>query len=166
MAFTMKSQEAIEFIISYLREMQQNMEKLDNGLCSLKIKLSLPLCLAHTGRNPTFLPKGPSAPPATPFLHRRASSPGIQDPTKAKRETLVAPQGPRRKLHFDNDEDDEKENQRPPPEKGHEPKDDDDTGRQWSVLGYLLEKWEADIEQFQRQVLQDLNDLKLKLGIH
>ncbi|ATQ38557.1 E4 [Gammapapillomavirus 23] len=166
MDFIMRNQMGTEFIIFYSREMQQGMEKLDNGLCSLKIQLFLPLYLVHTGRNPPFLPKGPSVPPATPYLQRRASIPNIQDPTKAKRETLAAAPGPRRKLQFDNDDDDEKENQRPPPEKVPERRDDEEATHQWSVLGYLLQKWEADIEEFQRQVLQDLQDLKLKLGIH
>nr|AYA93961.1 MAG: E4 protein [Human papillomavirus] len=166
MVFIMRNPMEIEHTISYLSQMQHGMEKLDNGLCSLKIKLFLPLYLAHAGRTPLFPPKGPSVPPATPFPHRRASHPGIiQDPTKAKREALVAPPGPRRRLQFDNDDDEEKENQRPPPEKGLEPRDDEEPER-WSVLGYLLEKWEADIDRFQRQVLQDLQDLKLKLGIH
>ncbi|AGC93432.1 E4 [Human papillomavirus 175] len=166
MVFIMRKVMEIEHTIFCLNQTQQGMEKLDNGLCSLKIKLFLPLYLAHTGRTPLFPPKGLSAPPATPFPHRRASHPGgIQDPTKAKREALVAPPGPRRRLQFDNDDDDEKENQRPPPEKLPETRDNDEPER-WSVLGYLLEKWEADIERFQQQVLQDLQDLKLKLGIH
>nr|AEX31133.1 E4 protein [Human papillomavirus] len=165
MAFIMRNQEETECITSCLRQTQQGMERLANGLCSLKIKLFLPLYLVHPGRNPPFLSKVPSVPPATPYTHRRGSTSEIQDPTKAKRETLAAPPGPRRKLRFDHDDDDEKENQRPPLEKTPEPRDEDEPGR-WSVLRYLLEKWEADIEVFQHQVLHDLQDLKLKLGIH
>nr|AYA94031.1 MAG: E4 protein [Human papillomavirus] len=165
MGFIMRKPMEIECTIFYLSQTQQGMEKLDNGLYSLKIKLFLPLYLVHAGRTPLFPPKGPSVPPATPFPLRRASHPNVQDPTKAKREALAAPPGPRRRLQFDNDDDEEKENQRPPPEKAPEPRDDEEPER-WSVLGYLLEKWELDIDRFQRQVLQDLQDLKLKLGIH
>nr|AYA94766.1 MAG: E4 protein [Human papillomavirus] len=119
------------------------------------MKLFLPLSPVPTGRNPYHL-KPPSVPPATPFPHRK---PTLPDDTKVKREALAVHPPSRRRLQYDEDE--EKENT-PPSESPQDRRDDD---RKQQLLGSLLQKWAEDIEVFQQQVLQDLQDLRLRLGI-
>nr|AYA94745.1 MAG: E4 protein [Human papillomavirus] len=119
------------------------------------MKLFLPLSPVPTGRHP-YHPKPPSVPPATPYPQRK---PAVPDDNKVKREALAAQPPFRRRLVYDDDED--KENTTPTTESPQDRREED----RHQLLGSLLQKWAYDIEVFQQQVLQDLQDLKLKLGI-
>nr|AYA93934.1 MAG: E4 protein [Human papillomavirus] len=123
----------------------------------MKLFLLLPLLAALKGRSPTLLKdhlRDLSAPPGTPFPHRKA-----QDDRKGRREDLTPPS--RRHLRYDDDEEEtNKENE--PPHYPYGPKDEE---RRRQIWEYLLRKWADDINWYQEQVLKDLNDLKLKLGI-
>ncbi|ATQ38536.1 E4 [Gammapapillomavirus 22] len=133
--------------------MPQPMVLLDYGLFILKMKhfLILPLLAHHKNRSPDFL-KGPqgetSAPPGTPFPHRKL------DDKKGKREELARP--PTRLQYDFDDEDPNKEN--------HPPGGNDDECKS-SIVQYLLNKWAADIISYQEEVLRNLNDLQRRLGI-
>ncbi|ATQ38501.1 E4 [Gammapapillomavirus 22] len=147
-------------IFNYLLLMHKHMVPVQDGQLSIKMKLFLllPLLAVHKGRSPTLLKdlqRDLSAPPGTPFPHRKA-----QDERKLKREDLVPPPH-RRHLRYDDDDDDtNKENL--PPQYPFDPKEED---RKRLVWGYLLQKWADDIAWYQEQVLKDLHDLKQKLGI-
>nr|AVN89949.1 E4 protein [Human papillomavirus]AYA93803.1 MAG: E4 protein [Human papillomavirus] len=134
--------------------MPKDMVQQDSGQCYIKMKLFLilPLLALHKPRSPDFL-KGrhgdTSAPPGTPFPLRK-----VPDDKKAKRDELAQP--PRRHQFEPDDDENNKENL--PPERN-----DDDCKK--SLVQSLLDKWAEDIIWYQQEVLRDLNDLKLKLGI-
>ncbi|ATQ38515.1 E4 [Gammapapillomavirus 22] len=145
----------------YLPLMQKHMVPVEDGLLNIKMKqfLLLPLLPVHNkGRSPTLLKdhqRDLSAAPGTPFPFRKQ-----QEERKLKRDDLIPP--PRRHLRYDDDEDESNKENVAPPQYPYGPKDEE---RRKASLGYLLEKWAEDIIWYQEQVLKDLNDLKLKLGI-
>ncbi|ATQ38508.1 E4 [Gammapapillomavirus 22] len=167
MACTLKTIMETNHILHYLLLMHKLMVPVEDGQLSIKMKLFLllPLLAVHKGRSPTLL-KEPqrdlSAPPGTPYPHRKA-----QEERKQRREDLVPPPL-RRHLRYDDGDDDENNNNNStnkenlPPQYPYDPKDED---RKRVIWGYLFHKWAEDIAWYQKQVLEDLQDLKLRLGI-
>ncbi|ATQ38606.1 E4 [Gammapapillomavirus 25] len=137
-----------------------------DGVCNIKIKLFYPppLFLVLQGGLSTNLTKPGAGHPHTPLPHRKS----LLDDPRPRREALSHPpfKPPHKPVvRFDYDDDEEKENE--PPE-SRPPKDDEptkQTAQGWS-LSRLLRQWEQDIERFRQQVYQDLEDFKLRLGIH
>nr|AYA94375.1 MAG: E4 protein [Human papillomavirus] len=141
--------------------MLQLMVPQENGLCIIKIKLFLLLLLAPLKPRSSDLFKGPSGelsplpPPGTPFPSRKP-----QDDKRAKREELTQPRRPHQRYDIDDDDQETNKENHPPPA------DRSDVDWKKTVLQSLLEKWAADILWYQEEILRDLNDLRLKLGIH
>ncbi|AEM24604.1 hypothetical protein [Human papillomavirus 136] len=137
----------------YLKRMLIDMDKQECGLLMLKIsKFFLPLLVALLGGlylNPRAT--GPN-PPSTPRLKRRSE----EDRFLKKRQDLVQP---RHHLKEDNDDDEEEKENRPPI------RDDDELKDVEELLTLLLRKLGKAIDQYQQQVLQELSDLKQRLGI-
>nr|AYA93440.1 MAG: E4 protein [Human papillomavirus] len=135
--------------------MPKGMVQLDNGLCTIKMKLCLPLplSLAHQNRSPDLFKGLQRSPPlpGTPHPHRK-----VPDERKQKRDDLARPPA-RRHLNYDQDDDEEEPNK-----ENLDPKEEE---RRKVILGYLLDKWAEDILRYQEQVFQDLQDLKKRLGI-
>nr|AYA94799.1 MAG: E4 protein [Human papillomavirus] len=128
--------------------MLRDMDKLNSGQLSLKIKLCLPPCLVPQGLFPN-LPTKPSNPPLTPRPPRRSLERDIEKPRRTP--TPNRPHQP--SADFDDDEENQ-ENQPPEDDEGPIP-----------TLHHLLKKWERDLDRFREQVYQDLEGFKRKLGI-
>ena len=116
------------------------------------------LSLAHKGQLPTSLFKDslplPGTPPRTPLTARKPPA----DETRAKRQALQQP--PHRHQNFDADDDDDEN-------KENLPIDEDRKGYgRRQLLQSLLERLEEDLQAYQEEVLRELSDLRLKLGIH
>nr|AYA94923.1 MAG: E4 protein [Human papillomavirus] len=127
----------------------------ENGQFILKIKLFLLFLLASLKAPSPDLFKGlqrdTSAPPGTPLPIRKP-----QDGRKTKREELAQP--PRRHLRYDDDDEDPNKENVPPYDRNA-----DDWRK--TLLQHLLEKWEAELNWYQEEVLRDLQGLRQKLGI-
>ncbi|ATQ38701.1 E4 [Gammapapillomavirus 22] len=152
MVYTLKISRVTKTTLLYLLLMQKDMVQLENGLYILKMKLCLLLSLVHKAHSPDLfkgLQKDVLRAPGTPHPMRK-----LPDDVKTKRESLARP--PRR-LNYDVDEDEEETNK-----ENLDPKEEE---RRKLFLGYLLDRLAEDILQYQEQVLQDLNDLRQKLGI-
>nr|AYA93645.1 MAG: E4 protein [Human papillomavirus] len=150
-----------EYILHYLRQIQQSMELRENGLCIMKIQLlsPLPAPTGGSGSNPKNPPTNP-LPPGTPRPSRR----NADDPRRSTGQSLHLPHLPRvpRPLIFElGDEEPNKENEPPQyqreEEQQHSPLSD--------LLSQLLQRWEQDIDSLRNKVLEDFDNFKLRLGI-
>nr|AYD41506.1 MAG: E4 protein [Human papillomavirus] len=154
MVYIMKINKEIKTTLLYFLLMPKGMVLLDSGLFIIKMKLCLPLpLLVHQTRSPDLfkgLQRSPP-PPGTPHPLRK-----LPDDKKQKRDDLARPPA-RRHLNYDQDDDEEDPNK-----ENLDPKEEE---RRKLVLGYLLDKWADDILHYQDLVLQDLADLKKRLGI-
>ncbi|ATQ38480.1 E4 [Gammapapillomavirus 22] len=136
--------------------MLKHMVPQENGQCILKTKLFLLFLLASLKAPSPDLFKGLQrdtlAPPRTPPVRKP------QDDRRAKREELAQP--PRRHLRYDDDDEDPNSNKENIPP--YDPNADD-----WrkTLLQHLLQKWEAELNWYQEEVLRDLQGLRQKLGI-
>nr|QAB13916.1 MAG: E4 protein [Human papillomavirus] len=134
-----------------LKEMHIDMATQENGLLMCQMnKFFLPLLIALLGGIYLTPPRSTGGlPPPTPRPKRKSE----EDRFNRRRQALALPRD-----HQEDDDDDEKEN-RPPPKDEEELKETED------LVQYLLRQLEKAINQYEQQILQELKDLRLKLGI-
>nr|AYA94731.1 MAG: E4 protein [Human papillomavirus] len=142
----------------YFMKMLVNMVRLDNGLLNTKLQL-FPLLLLAQPSDPPSTPKKATISTGSPGSpHRRKVPLGEDFRGILKKYPQLPPHRQPREENDIDEDDEEKENQ--PPETP--PAQNGDEG----PLMSLLRKWDHDINQFRNIILQDLEDLKRKLGIH
>nr|AYA93914.1 MAG: E4 protein [Human papillomavirus] len=132
--------------------MLPDMERQENGLLILEMnKFFLPLLPALLGGLYLTPPRsaGGTAPP-TPRPKRKTE----EDLYTRRRQALALP----RNHHQEDDDDEEKENQPPV-------KDDDELKDTEDLIQFLLKKLAKAIASYEEQVLQELKDLRKRLGI-
>ncbi|ATQ38349.1 E4 [Gammapapillomavirus 11] len=151
MDYILLSMMAHKHTFCYLKKMLIDMATQENGLLIYQMnKFFLPLLLALLGGIYLTPPRSTGGlPPPTPRPKRKSE----EDRFNRRRQALALPRD-----HQEDDDDEEKEN-RPPP------KDDEELKETEDLVQYLLKQLEKAINQYEQQILQELRDLRLKLGI-
>ncbi|AFV27107.1 E4 [human papillomavirus 164] len=147
-----------ECILHYLRQILQNMEFQESGLCIMKIQLLSPLPAPTGGSNNHHKPPSTNPlPPGTPRPSRRNA-----DDRRPLQPHL--PRVPRPLIFELGDEDSNKENE-PLPYQREEEQQPAQHSPLSDLLSQLLQRWEQDIDSLRNKVLEDFDNFKQRLGI-